>query len=388
MKKRSLLHPLNQSLPKTLPIVALAFTLTLTACSTPGGPAEGPRYEATPAAEQPLELPPNLIAPGMDRAFRIPDVPGERVSARELEREPARNQRTVSDAAVILPESPNVELRRDGQLRWLHVDAVPEALWPRLRQFWREQNLTLARDEPAVGIMETEWAEDRAGIPLGGTRGLLRRALGTVYDAGTRDQYRLRVERSNGATEIFITHRGAVERADAEGQAARWFIAEPDPELEAEMLNRLLVFLATDDNGALARAEAIDLDRSGRIELVERDDELFLALHGEPDAVWRRLGFALDRTGLMVDEQNRREGTFFVTYRPDIADPDAQRPGLLRRMLGAGRDEANARMDERFQIRMTDNGRDLRVDALSIEGEPLPSRDERFVLELIQPQLR
>lgn len=386
MKKRSLLHPLNQSLPKTLPIVALAFTLT--ACGTPGGIAEGPRYQATPAAEQPLELPPNLIAPEVDRAFRIPDVPGERVSARELERQPARAQRTVSDAAVILPESPNVELRRDGQIRWLHVDAVPEALWPQLRQFWRDQNLTLARDEPAVGIMETEWAEDRAAIPLGGTRGLLQRALGTVYDAGTRDQYRLRVERSSGATEIFISHRGAVERADADGQAARWFIAEPDPELEAEMLNRLLVFLAADENGAVARTDAVDLERTGRVELVERDDELFLALHGDPDTLWRRLGLALDRTGLTVDEQNRRDGTFFVTYRPDITDPEAERPGFFRRMFGAGRDDVTARMNERFQVRMTENGRDVRVDALSIGGEPLPSRDERFVLELVQPQLR
>ncbi|TVP89928.1 MAG: outer membrane protein assembly factor BamC [Thioalkalivibrio sp.] len=374
-------------LRKTLPITTVALTLALAGCSTPGGQAEGPRYAATPAAEEPLELPPNLIAPGMDRAFRIPDVPGERVSARELERDPRRTERTVTDTAVILPDSPDVQLRRDGQVRWLHVDAVPEALWPRLRQFWREQNLTLARDEPEVGIMETEWAEDRAGIPLGGTRGLLRRALGTVYDAGTRDRYRLRVERSNGATEIFISHRGAVERADAEGQGARWFMADPDPELEAEMLNRLTVFLTTGDTGAVARAEEVELERNGRVELVERDDQLVLSLHGEPDALWRRLGLALDRTGLMVDEQNRRDGTFFVTYRPDIVDPDARRAGLISRMFGADRDEATARMDERFQVRMIENGRDLQVEALSIDGEPLSTRDERFVLELIQPQL-
>ncbi len=387
MKTRRTSRQLNH-LPKTLPIAALTFALTLAGCGTPGGLAEGPRYEDTPTTNESLELPPNLIAPGTDRAFRVPDAPGERVSARELEQEPSRGQRPVTDSTAILPESPDVQLRRDGELRWLRVEAAPEALWPQLRQFWREQNLTLAQDEPAVGIMETEWAEDRAGIPIGGARGLLRRALGTVYDAGTRDQYRLRVERDNGATEIFISHRGAVERGDEEGQGARWFIAGPDPEREAEMLNRLLVFLTEGETQAVARADDADLEGTGQVELVERDDRLMLELRGEPDAVWRRLGFALDQSGLMVDEQDRRNGTFLVTYRPDIVDPEAERPGLFGRMFSTGRDEAGSRMDERFQVRMIENGSDLRIEALSIEGEPLSSSDQRFVLELVQPRLR
>jgi outer membrane protein assembly factor BamC len=37
---------------------------------------------------------------------------------------------------------------------------------------------------------------------------------------------------------------------------------------------------------------------------------------------------------------------------------------------------------------MIENGRDLQIEALSIEGEPLRERDARFVLERIQPQLR
>jgi len=376
------LNRLSWKLPAALALLALA------GCSTPGGQTEGPRYEGSHQIDS-LELPPDLIAPGMERAYRIPDVPGERVSARALEADPRRDApRAVAETALVLPESPDVQIRRDGQTRWLHVAAMPEALWPRLRAFWREQNLTLVRDEPAIGIMETEWAEDRAGIPLGATRGLLARAIGTVYDAGTRDQYRLRVERVNGATEIFISHRGAVERGDPNGQAARWFIADPDPELEAQMMNRLLVFLTTGETPeTVARAEEADFERTGQVDLVERDGHFVLALRGEPDALWRRLGLALDRTGLMVDEQDRRTGTFLVTYRPDVADQATQRPGMFRRMLGAGR-ETSARIDQRFQVQMIENGRELRIEALSIDGERLRTRDERFVLETIQPQLR
>lgn len=368
-------------------LLLAASAVFLTACTTPGATSEGPRYQASRQIDN-LELPPDLIAPGMERAYRVPDVPGERISARELEREPARARTAVGEPTSILIESPQVQLRRDGQVRWLYVAASPEAIWPRLREFWLSQNLSLTIDEPAIGIMETEWAEDRAGIPLGMTRGLLSRALGTIYDAGTRDQYRLRVERQNGASEIVISHRGAFERGDADGQAARWFIAGPDPELEAAMLNRLLVFLTTGDTEtSVASAEETDFERTGQVDLVERDGRLVLEVRGEPDALWRRLGLALDRTGLMVDEQDRREGTYLVTFRPDITDPAGAQPGLIRRVFG-GRSADAGRADQRFQVRMIENGRELQIQVLSIDGEPMPTRDERFVLERIQPQLR
>ncbi|AGA35076.1 Outer membrane protein NlpB, lipoprotein component of the protein assembly complex (forms a complex with YaeT, YfiO, and YfgL); Lipoprotein-34 precursor [Thioalkalivibrio nitratireducens DSM 14787] len=325
----------------------------------------------------------------MQRAYRIPDAPGERVSARELDRDLRTGPGAVARDRPILPESPEVQLRRDGQMRWLVVQAEPEALWPRLREFWRTQNLALSRDEPTVGIMETEWAEDRAGIPLGLTQGLISRALGTLYDAGTRDQYRLRVDRLNGATEVFIAHRGAVEHGDPDGQGMRWVMSDPDPQLEAEMLNRLLVFLTTGEAPeGRTRVEETDFERTGQVDLVQRDGRSVLVLRGEPDALWRRLGLALDRTGLLVDEHDRRDGTFLVTYRPDVADGgEAERPGLLRRVFRFGRGE-DRRQGERFQVRMIEHGRDLQIEALSIEGERIRDRDARFVLELIQPQLR
>jgi outer membrane protein assembly factor BamC len=377
---RSLNH-LSTALPAALAV------LVLVGCST-GGQTAGPRYEGSQQVDS-LEIPPDLIAPGMERAYRIPDVPGERVSARELEEDPRRaTPGPVTETAMVLPDSPFVELRRDGQTRWLHVEAPPDALWPELRQFWRQQNLAVTLDEPAAGIMETEWAENRAGIPVGAARGWLSRAIGSVYDAGTRDQYRLRVERRNGATEVFISHRGAVERGEADGMGARWFITEPDPELEAQMLNRLLVFLTTGEiSDTVAIAEEADFERTGQVDLVERDGRLVLEMRGEPDALWRRLGLALDRTGLMVDEQDRRTGTYLVTYRPDVAGQDTERPGMFRRMFGGGGDAA-ARIDQRYQLRMIEDGRELQVEVLSIEGERLSAADERFVLETIQPQLR
>ncbi len=363
-------------------LAAAVAVASISGCSTFGGGNDGPRYEASRQA-QTLDMPPELAAPGMDPAFQIPDA-GDRISARALDREVPR---AAAGPRAILPESPEVQLRRDGQTRWLSVAASPEALWPRLREFWGQQNLSLDRDEPAVGIMETAWAEDRAGIPLGTIRGLLSRSLGSIYDAGTRDRYRLRVERMDDAVDIFITHRGAVEEGGRDGEGARWVMRDADPELEAEMLNRLLVFLTTGEvTETAARAPEADFERTGRVDLTEREGRPVLVVWGEPDALWRRLQVALDRSGLHVDTADRGTGLLDVTYRPASAH-DTERPGWLRRMFGAGRG-ASAREDQRYQIRMIENGRDLQIEALSISGEPLRDRDARFVLELIQPQLR
>ena len=376
--------------PPTRIALGIALALTLAGCSTGGGVGDGPQYQASRQLDT-LEIPPDLIGPAMERAFRIPDAPGERISARDLEREMSAAPRRASGASpVVLPGSADVQLQRDGQTRWLSVAAPPEALWPQLREFWRTQNLVLARDEPMIGVMETEWAENRAGIPLGTTRTILARALGTLYDAGTRDQYTLRVERQErGGTEVFISHRGAVEEGGPEGMASRWVIRDSDPALEAEMLSRLLVFLTTGEvsGTAVAAQEVDDFERTGQVDLVQRDGQPMLVIRGEPDALWRRLGLALDRTGFMVDEQNRTTGSFLVTYRPDIAG-EAERPGFFGRVFG-GRG-SRSREDARYQVRMTaaGDGRDLQIVALSLDGEPLSSRDARFVLEQIQPQLR
>lgn len=365
-------------------LVIPALALSLAACSTPGEERSGPRYEASQPAQDSLEIPPNLLAPRMGQSFQVPETPGERVSVRDLASADAARPGELT--ARILPENPEVRLLRDRDVRWLWVAAEPEALWPRLREFWREQNLILARDEPLVGIMETEWAEDRAGIPLRATQGLLSRLVGTIYDAGTRDQYRARVERHDGGTEIFISHRGAVEASGESGRGSRWVMGDSNPELEVEMLNRLMVFLTQGASPATPLTAAVeDFDRSGQVDLVERAGQLALIATGQPDTMWRRLGLALERTGLLIDEQDQRNGVFLVTYRPDMVTDAEQPPGPLRRLFG-GREDP--RKNARYQLRLDSDQQELAITVAAVDGEPLNERDTRFVLELIQPQLR
>lgn len=371
------------------PILAfsIALALLVSGCSSPKGErATGPIYEPTRPGVDSLELPPDLLAPGVDQSFRIPGATGERFSARELDRGPRDSTLRATQDQPILPASSAAQINRDGAVRWIALEGPPETWWPRLREFWRAQNLMLLRDEPSIGIMETEWAENRAGIPLSGTQNLLGRLVGTLYDAGTRDQYRLRVDAVADGTEIFLTHRGAIERPSGDDQGWRWAMTDGDRSLEAEMLNRLFVFLTTGEIETDRRTIAeTDFERTGQVDLTERDGRPALVLRGDPEALWRRLGIGLDRVGLLVDEQNRAQGIFRVTYRPDLADDGQRRGGAIRRFFGTRGDR---REGDRFEVHMRIAEQELVVEARAIDGGVLSASDARFVLERIQPQLR
>lgn len=380
--------PVNFHRHVTRTAIAVATGLAVGGCSAWGGGDRqtGPEYEAVQHTET-LEIPPDMISPDTERAYRIPDAPGERVSARDLQTDaPARHARQPGQTGV-LPESAQVQLQREGQTRWLRINAEPEELWDRLRAFWDNQNLPLARSEPGIGIMETEWAEDRAGIPIRGSQGFLAGILSNVYDATTRDMYRLRLERADdGGSLVYITHRGASE--EPEGDMWRWTVRPSDPELEAEMLNRLLTYLTTGevDRSGLRAPETI-AERPRDIQLTEHEGRPVLTLSGDFEPTWRRLGHTLDHAGLLVDEHDRGTGTYHVTYRPEVGhERDSDGGGFFARLFGRG-DELRA--NERFQVRLIDLGeQQLRIHAYDMDGDDLRDRDSRFVLELLQQQLR
>ncbi|WP_018872768.1 outer membrane protein assembly factor BamC [Thioalkalivibrio sp. ALJ16] len=386
MKQPSKLHR-----HATRTALALATGLAIAGCSTSGDRQSGPQYEMSRQMEN-LEVPPDLIAPDSERAYRIPDDPGGRVSAREMEQDSAarQQQRQPADPAApvrsdarVLPESAEIALMREGNVRWLSVEAPAEELWDQLTAFWDSQNLRLERNEPQIGIMQTEWAEDRAGIPLRGTQNIFARALGNVYDATTRDQYRLRMERENGRSAIYISHRGAAE--EPEGETWRWAMRPSDPGLEAEMLNRLRVFLATGEvpEGGARVAETL-ADRPTELHQAEHEGQPVLVMGGELDRLWSQMGTYLDRAGLLVDEQDRNSRTFDVTYRPDMIG-EGERGGFFGRIFGRGGDR---RENERYQVRLSETGDgDLRIEARDIDGEPLRRRDAEFVLERIERQI-
>ena len=90
----------------------------------------------------------------------------------------------------MLPTAENMRVVRDGNHRYLFVAEPPDKLWPLVREFWQENGFLLTVDMPDAGVMETDWAENRAKLPQDAIRNALGKLLDQVYSTGERDKFR------------------------------------------------------------------------------------------------------------------------------------------------------------------------------------------------------
>jgi len=196
----------------------------LSGCSTINNVLPDYRKDYQKSKTEPeLEVPPDLIkSTTKSQDLTIPEV------------------RNIKD---VLPVSKQAKIKHDANSRWLELEAKPKIVWAKIKQFLLKNDFSLKTDNPSTGIMETEWVEYKADIPQTGIRKFFAKTLGTAYSTGNRDKFRIRLERGTDITRIFVTHKGMEEVSHANNFI--WQNRPSDPELEAEMLNRIKVFFTT-----------------------------------------------------------------------------------------------------------------------------------------------
>lgn len=216
----------------------------------------------------------------------------------------------------------NMRIVRDGNSRWLQVQQKPSILWEQVKDFWQDIGFIIDVERPGAGIMETDWAENRAKLPDDIIRRTLGKILDSIYSTGERDKFRTRFEVSEtnpGYTDIFISHRGMEEvYTSSSKDDTRWQNRPSDKDLEAEMLRRLMLKLY---NQEFREQELEKLQQQQQVAEVQLPQRAFYSVQqnmltlDEPfDRSWRRLGLALDRIGFTVEDRNRAEGVYFVRY--------------------------------------------------------------------------
>ena len=90
-------------------------------------------------------------------------------------------------------------MERSGTQRWLVVQGEPDDIWPVVKEFWQELGFIIKMEMPEAGVMETDWAENRAKIPDDLIRSALSKILDTLYSTAERDKFRTRLEREKTA---------------------------------------------------------------------------------------------------------------------------------------------------------------------------------------------
>jgi outer membrane protein assembly factor BamC len=335
----------------------------------------------------PLEVPPDLTRPGRDDRYQVPDVsPSGTATFSAYNAERGGGPRSTE----VLPAAAGLRIERDGNTRYIVVTEPPDKLWTPVKEFWQENGFLLKVEMPDAGVMETDWAENRAKIPQDPLRNLLGKVLDQAYSTGERDKFRTRLERtSSGGTEIFISHRGMVEQVVNSSRGMEGTVWEPrpaDPELEAEFLRRLMVKLGVED----ARAKSMlspDGKRQERARIVEGTDGSSVLRVDEPfDRAWRRVGVALDRVGFTVEDRDRTKGIYFVRY----ADPQEgmkKETGLLSK-LAFWRSTDTAKPAEQYQVIVNAATDASQVRIAGKDGGPDKTGASKKIIGLLYDQLK
>ncbi|HEY3533387.1 MAG TPA: outer membrane protein assembly factor BamC, partial [Casimicrobiaceae bacterium] len=295
----------------------LVVLVSLAGCESMNLSSLGKRIDYKSASSTPsLELPPDLTTPQYDERYSIATASG--VAARDA---------TRPKQADLLPTNPEAHIVRAGTQRWLVVKTTPEQAWSTVRKFWTDTGFVIATEQPVVGVMETDWAENRAEIPQDLLRKYIGKYIDVFYTTYKRDKFRTRIERGAepGTVEIYVSHRGMeqvpttkIDNATPAGFA--WALMPANPGLEAEMLSRLMMRFGAPEAVAEAAMSPTALASAPVHARLEKSDGVAKLIVDDPfDRAWRRVGLALDRTGFTVVDRDRSSGTYFVRY----ADPDA-----------------------------------------------------------------
>ena len=346
-------------------------------------------YKTASASKVPsLEIPPDLTSPTRDDRFAVPDNGGKGTATYSAYA--GERSGTGPKQSEVLPSVEKAHIERSGNQRWLVVSGTPDKLWESVKDFWQETGFLIKIEKPEAGVMETDWAEDRAKISDGLIRGLLGKVLDSMYSTSERDKFRTRFEpgAQPGTTEIYISHRGMYETYVTEGRdETRWEPRPVDPDLEAEMLRRLMVRLGSDQKHAdaeiaLAKTKPVDRAKMTR----SNDGAGTLEVQESFDRAWRRVGLALDRVGFTVEDRDRSKGLYFVRYVDPEADGQKKEDGILSKLAfwkGAG-----PAPQAKYRILVQSGDALTRVQVLSAEGGTDNSETAKKILTLLFDQLK
>lgn len=358
------------------------FISIMGGCSTVNNtsPDYGADYKKS-TTEQPLEIPPDLIGSTHIEEQMVvpPPSDGTTTFSDYNSGQTTTRTRQPTSGINVLPVASKVQIKRDGNIRWLVLPGEPNNLWPQVKQFWLKQGFTLKLENPRIGIMETEWAENRADIPQDGIRKYLGKILDMVYSASTRDKFRVRLERGSiaGTTELYLIHRGAEEVA--KGDDWVWQSRPSDPELEAEMLNRLMVFVGMEKEQADTLLATIEDKPVSRAQLMHTD-QIHLVVQEDFARTWRRTGIALDRIGFTVEDRDRSRGMYFIRY----IDPESDKEkGFFASWFGGDSTPNN----QEYRILLTDEALTTHIVVLNNQEQRDTSKTAEKILTLLQEQL-
>ncbi|HEU0228951.1 MAG TPA: outer membrane protein assembly factor BamC [Burkholderiaceae bacterium] len=342
---------------------------------------ESVNYKSTVAGE-PLTIPPDLTQADSNPHYRAPE--GMATYSKYAQSQAARNAQNADNA--VLPNTPGMKVMRDGDIHWLVVDQPAQSIYPKVVEFWGDQGFTIHNQDPKAGLIQTDWAENRAKIPEGWIRSALGGLLDQVFDSGERDRFRTRIERVNGHTEIYISHQHMVEKVSPDFSTSKWVPGKEDQGLNAAMLARLMVYLGTNVNEAHTLiAQAVKDPTQTKVQAQTAGQSADLTVSEPFDRAWRRVGIALDSAGFSVDDRDRSAGDYYISYLDTDTGVKIEQQTFIGRLFGTKNTAAPTKY--RLHVAQQSDGTSSLVTVLDANGKRDDSATAKRIITVLSQHM-
>jgi outer membrane protein assembly factor BamC len=252
---------------KTILSILILMSVLTIGCSSTGTEF----YKHQPSL-QPLEVPPDLTLLDVNSGFEIPQIA------------------EAETKKVTLSSGGDVELKKDGRLRWLTIKAEPKDIWDETKEFWIAYKVDLNWESLKLGIMETKW-------------------ISSYESDYAEDRFRVRIEPGDnpGESDLYISHRGRQEDL-IDGEVLEvWAKDYNDPDLEIEVMGELLSYFGLSND----RKTAILDDAKEKPDLVSlnlKADIPNLTMNEPFNRSWRFVAQSVDRKGDIVTQRDKKAG--------------------------------------------------------------------------------
>jgi len=292
--------------------IPVAIVLTMSACSSiPGMGKEDPRDARRYGSLPNLEVPPAFTAPDPSLNTNVP-------RAASAVGDASKGERIVSSG--VLPKSALVSIEGPPDARWLNVQSVPETVWPRLQAFMQMEGYPLQRQDPKLGLLESDWVGKGENAPeKSGWDSLLKGITNFFFKPEYMDRMRIRIERgdNDAQTRVFLTSqrmdltekRDAINKADYEGFT--WSNSPENREFDAEMLERLMVYLTGDKEQSKAQIAA---SLQPRVSFINEENKQYLLLDQSLPVAFNRSRAAVERLGFDIVKANLASETMQLSH--------------------------------------------------------------------------
>jgi len=265
-----------------------------------------------------LEIPPDLTSPSYENSFRISNF------VQDIK----HNTISLSDADSILESDQKVlntpekiEIKTAGNRKWLIVEKDPDTIWSLSKQFLKQEGFIIEKSDKNIGIMETNYLENKPRIPsssLGMIRSFFESTIDNVtYSLPSVDSYKIRIEPINNGekSEVHLSLSSMAEVITGSGknESTLWQFKERDVTLEAEMLFKLMVYLGS--SAADAREKILSAQKESKIQL-----SLLEGLNGYYklkfnygiEETWDSVSWALNNLKFEIEDRDIKEKAFYI----------------------------------------------------------------------------